>query len=127
MPEIIKKYYGPCCSPFFSAMWHQLPQLDPTENSRPPRQEQPLEPVRESELTKELHNKNISARWKNADLGVKLPTYFTDTKPNVVNRSACLDKVFNVLCHSNRPLRILQLGDSHVAGNSYPRAVEANA
>ena len=31
--------------------------------------EQPLEPVRESELTKELHNKNISARWKSADLG----------------------------------------------------------
>ena len=50
--------------------------------------EQPLEPVRESELTKELHNKNISARWKSADLGVKLPTYFTDTKSNVVNRSA---------------------------------------
>ena len=53
--------------------------------------EQPLEPVRESELTKELHNKNISARWKSADLGVKLPTYFTDPKPNVVNRSACLN------------------------------------
>lgn len=90
-----------------------------------PGKEQPLKPVTETKETKDHQNKSISARWRQAELGVSLPTYFNDIKPNVVTRSAELNQVFDVLCRENRPLRVLQLGDSHVAGKSYPMAVRA--
>ena len=89
--------------------------------------EEPLEPVNETKKTQgtnETKDKKISSRWKRAALEASLPTYFDDVKPNIVNRAENLSQVFDVLCKSNRPLRILQLGDSHVAGKSYPQAVK---
>lgn len=89
--------------------------------------EQPLKPLSDSKDTKETKDNNdkaISSRWHRATVGLTLPTYFNDVKPNQINRATTLKHVFDVLCRSNRPLRILQLGDSHVAGKSYPLAVK---
>lgn len=61
--------------------------------------------------------------WKAVAVSNSMPTGFNDCQPNVINRADALTKVFDTLCHSGRPLRVLQLGDSHVAGGSYPQAV----
>lgn len=65
----------------------------------------------------------LSARWKKAETGNSLPTSFRDKQPNTINRADALYRAFDILCLSGRPLRILQLGDSHVAAGSYPAAV----
>lgn len=76
----------------------------------------PLQPV------SEIKANTASTMWKAATISHSLPTYFNDVQPNVINRDSALTAVFDVLCHSGRPLRVLQLGDSHVAGKSYPQA-----
>lgn len=62
-------------------------------------------------------------RWNEVDVAGELPACLKDMRPNVINRANSLTHVFDVLCKSSRPLRVLQLGDSHVAGGSYPKAI----
>lgn len=62
--------------------------------------------------------------WRHATVASSMPERFSGTKANVINRADSLSRVFDVLCHSHRPLRVLQLGDSHVAGKSFPQAVK---
>ena len=80
-----------------------------------------LRPVYESTVAD--HKK--SARWKVADIDSAMPVSFTGIRPNVINRASSLNRVFDVLCRSGRPLRVLQIGDSHVAGGNYPKAVRS--
>ncbi len=63
------------------------------------------------------------AKWKPVDVSNSLPAYFTGKRPNVVNRPETLNRVFDILCKSGRPLRVMQIGDSHVAAGDYPQAV----
>lgn len=77
-----------------------------------------------SDEKKELKSK-IASRWKEVSLDTNIiPSYFKAIKDNNINRPEQLNKAFDILCRSGRPLRVLQLGDSHVAGKSYPEAVE---
>ncbi|MDO4929739.1 MAG: GDSL-type esterase/lipase family protein [Bacteroidales bacterium] len=76
-----------------------------------------LEPIEEAEA------ETPDTNWKAVDVENSMPSSFSDCQPNVINRADTLSKVFDILCKSGRPLRILQLGDSHVAGDSYPQAV----
>ena len=64
-----------------------------------------------------------SSRWQPVEVDSSMPSSFRERKPNIINRASALDRVFDVLCHSGRPLRVLQLGDSHVAGGDYPATV----
>ncbi len=66
-----------------------------------------------------------SSRWQPVEVDSSMPSSFRDRKPNVINRADALYGVFDILCHSGRPLRVLQLGDSHVAGGDYPAAVRS--
>lgn len=63
------------------------------------------------------------SRWKPVEVDSSMPSSFRERKPNVINRADALYGVFDILCNSGRPLRVLQLGDSHVAGGDYPAAV----
>lgn len=52
-----------------------------------------------------------------------LPHSFRHTAPNLVNRPEALQRFYEMLTRGERPVRILQLGDSHVAAKSFPNAV----
>ncbi len=78
-----------------------------------------LQPVTEAVNKRDA----LSSRWQVADVDSSMPNYFDNSQKNVINRAGVLTRVFDVLCRSGRPLRVLQLGDSHVAGGSYPQAI----
>ena len=63
--------------------------------------------------------------WTSVDVKASLPKSFRARKTNVITRSDSLQSVFDTLCHSGRPLRVLHLGDSHVAGKTFPQTVKA--
>ena len=83
-----------------------------------------VESTSRKDISKELKAK-IASKWKEASIDTAIiPSFFQASQENVINRSEKLNKIFDILCRSGRPLRVLQLGDSHVAGKSYPLAVE---
>ena len=49
---------------------------------------------------------------------------FVHSQPDSIIRHHQLTTVFDTLVHSDRPLRVLHIGDSHVAGKSLPMAVK---
>lgn len=53
-----------------------------------------------------------------------LPSVFRNTQPNVITNSEHLKPIASMLLSQERPLRVLHLGDSHVAGKSFPQAVK---
>lgn len=57
--------------------------------------------------------------------GATLPPNFINGSPNVITRSEALRSAFDILRRSQRPLRIVHVGDSHVAGKDFPMAVRA--
>lgn len=63
-------------------------------------------------------------RWKTASIETQLPQSFRSSRDNALTRPEALKEVFDILCRSGRALRVVQLGDSHVAGKSYPEAVK---
>lgn len=65
----------------------------------------------------------LSKRWKEAKLQVSLPGGFAHTAPNILEGADRLGRAFDVLTRSGRALKVVQLGDSHVAGGTYPAAV----
>lgn len=65
----------------------------------------------------------ISERWQEAKLQASLPGGFAHTAPNILEGADRLGRVFDVLTRSGRALKVVQLGDSHVAGGTYPAAV----
>ena len=54
------------------------------------------------------------------DLQHALPHTFRNTQPNVITNAAYLRSVARILNEGKRPLRVLQIGDSHVAGKTFP-------
>ena len=54
-----------------------------------------------------------------------MPSAFRHTQPNVITHAEWLEPIRKILAASERPLRILQIGDSHVAGKSFPQAIKA--
>lgn len=79
----------------------------------------------DSQEAAEKNATSAAPRWASVDIGEAMPAYFADSQPNVINRAEGLNQIFDVLCKSGRPLRVLQLGDSHVAGKCYPQAVRS--
>lgn len=68
-----------------------------------------------------------SIRWKAHEKEKNIDSIlhtFVHSKPDTIARYHQLYYVFDTLCYSGRPLRILHLGDSHVAGNSFPEAID---
>lgn len=57
-------------------------------------------------------------------IGSSMPSRFADTLSNIVTSPELLRPVAERLEAAGRPLRILQIGDSHVAGRSFPTAVK---
>lgn len=53
-----------------------------------------------------------------------MPSSFRNRKENVVANAAALRPAFDIVLRGERPLRVLHLGDSHVAGKAFPNAVE---
>ncbi len=53
-----------------------------------------------------------------------MPKTFRSTRPNLITRGELLRPVFDTLRQHSRPLRVLQVGDSHVKGGSFPNAVK---
>ena len=54
-----------------------------------------------------------------------LPKHFLGKQPNHINNPQYMDSFFQLLRAKNRPVRVMHLGDSHVAGKGFPRSVEA--
>lgn len=54
-----------------------------------------------------------------------LPHQFLGKQPNHINHPEYLKPFFRLLTASERPVRIMHLGDSHVAGKDFPRSVAA--
>lgn len=50
--------------------------------------------------------------------------YFRNTQPNEIIHSERLKPIAAILLSKERPLRVLHLGDSHVAGKTFPQAVK---
>ena len=53
-----------------------------------------------------------------------MPSSFRNRKENVVANTAALRPALDIVLRGERPLRVLHLGDSHVAGKAFPNAVE---
>lgn len=71
------------------------------------------------------NNRPLTARWHRAAIDTTGTAAIGGLRPNVINRASALNRAFDILCRSGRPLRVLQVGDSHVAGGSYPGALRA--
>ena len=63
--------------------------------------------------------------WTCVKVNASMPKSFRARKMNLITRSDSLQPVFDTLCHSGRPLRVLHLGDSHVAGKTFPQTIKA--
>lgn len=57
--------------------------------------------------------------------GAELPRNFTNGAPNVITHPEALRSTFDILRRGERPLRVLHVGDSHVAGKDFPIAVRS--
>lgn len=55
--------------------------------------------------------------------GAALPQNFINGAPNVITRPEALRAAFDIVRSGERPLRVLHIGDSHVAGKDFPLAV----
>ena len=64
--------------------------------------------------------------WPCVKVGTSIPKSFRARKANVITHSDSLQGVFDTLCTSGRPLRILHLGDSHVAGKTFPLTIKSH-
>ncbi len=65
----------------------------------------------------------FGTRWDVVSIDSVMPDGFLNTRTNAINRAAGLHQVFDTLCLSGRPLRVLHLGDSHVAGKMFPNSI----
>lgn len=59
-------------------------------------------------------------------LNTKFPAAFRNTRPNALNHPEWLAPVAQILSEGKRPLRVLHIGDSHVAGKSFPQALKSS-
>lgn len=57
------------------------------------------------------------------ELQNSLPHSFRNTQPNVITHAEWLAPVARILQEGKRPLRVVQIGDSHVAGKSFPQSL----
>ena len=60
-----------------------------------------------------------------AQPGESMPRSFRAARPNALGQAEALLPVARILAGGERPLRVLHIGDSHVAGKSFPAAVKA--
>ncbi|MGM9687528.1 MAG: GDSL-type esterase/lipase family protein [Alloprevotella sp.] len=60
-----------------------------------------------------------------AQPGQSMPRSFRASRPNVLGQAEVLLPVARILADGERPLRVLHIGDSHVAGKTFPAAVKA--
>ena len=68
-----------------------------------------------------------SVRWKPIVINNSCDTVlrtFVHSQPDTIIRNDLLKNVFDTLCYSNRSLKILHIGDSHVAGKSFPNSLK---
>ena len=66
-------------------------------------------------------------RWKTVEITNscdKVLRTFAQSQPDTITRPELLYNVFDTLCYSNRSLKILHIGDSHVAGKSFPNSLK---
>lgn len=59
------------------------------------------------------------------NLDNSMPSCFRNRKTNKITRPELLRPAAKILSDGQRPLRILHIGDSHVAGEDFPKAVKA--
>ena len=59
-----------------------------------------------------------------AEPGNSMPHSFRNAQTNCIIRPEALQPVTRVLARGERPLRVLHIGDSHVAGKNFPHAVK---
>ena len=62
--------------------------------------------------------------WDTVSVSQSLPSSFAGAKANTITRGELLNVAFGQLTSNRRPLRILHIGDSHVAGKTFPLAVK---
>lgn len=58
--------------------------------------------------------------WNTVTTTTELPRLFRAQQPNAITHAEWLHPVFDTLCYSGRPLRIVQIGDSHIAAKTLP-------
>lgn len=59
-----------------------------------------------------------------AQPGNSMPAAFAHTQENVIAQPQLLQSAAFILANGERPLRVLHIGDSHVAGRTFPLAVK---
>lgn len=55
----------------------------------------------------------------------QIPQLFINTKPNLVERAEVLRPFYQKIMNQKEQVRVLHLGDSHVAGRDFPNAVKS--
>ena len=55
----------------------------------------------------------------------QLPSTFVNAKPNLIERAEALAPFFHKLLMGEQQVKVLHLGDSHIAGRDYPNSVKA--
>lgn len=58
------------------------------------------------------------------ELTSSMPSSFRDRQTNAINHPERMQPVVEILAHRTRPLRVLHLGDSHVAGRTFPTTLK---
>lgn len=59
------------------------------------------------------------------EVGNSMPSSFRHTERNMISHAEWLRPAIEILARGERPLRVLHIGDSHVAGKAFPQAVKA--
>lgn len=75
------------------------------------------ETTTEDDPTAVAHRHRI---WNTVATTTELPHLFRAQQPNTITHAEWLYPVFDTLCYSGRPLRIVQIGDSHIAAKTLP-------
>lgn len=84
-----------------------------------------IERLVEDTLTPLTPAKPVNIKYLNiSELRDSIPASFDSISPNVIVGEELLLPAAKILVEGERPLRVLHLGDSHVAGKSLPRAVK---
>ncbi len=66
----------------------------------------------------------VTLHYDLSGLDNSLPSSFQNTKRNVLLYAQVLQPCTRILAEGKRPLRVLHIGDSHVAGKSFPTALK---
>ena len=75
--------------------------------------------------TSVAEHKAYTGDWEKFEINDSLLHSFSHSAPNVLVHPELLNDIFEKICQGKRPLRVLHIGDSHIAGKVLPTTIKA--